>query len=277
MNKTISKQDPIKGYKIFNSDWTCRDKQYALGETYHESEVELCSRGMHFCTKLEDCFDYYDSTINNRQVAKVAGYGTVDYSTDDSKVAVSDLKIIKELTLKDSKKLREAVHNYYHIPKNIIKGIASEEEQLKVVKEGGYNIKYIYKLFGKVSEKVQLAAVKNYGYAITYINNPSDIVQLEAIKKGLYLLGCFYPSEVVQLYVVRRNGDSIRFINKPTSKVQLAAVKQSRLAIGYISNPSKQAQLEAIKEDNRAIKLIKKPYLVVRMANIWYTIMNKFK
>lgn len=172
----ISKQDSIKGYKIFNSDWTCRDKQYKLGETFHESEVKLCGRGMHFCTKLEDCFYYYDYNAN-MHVAKVEGYGTVDYSTDDSKVAVSDLKITKELTLEDSKKLRKAVHNYYQVPKRVLKGIASEEEQIKAVKNTGYAIQYIT----NPSEKVQVEAVKNNGYAIKLIKKPYLVVRMANI------------------------------------------------------------------------------------------------
>jgi len=262
----ISKQDPIKGYKIFNSDWTCRDKQYKLGETFHEEDVEICSRGMHFCTKLRDCFDYYDYSIN-RHVAKVEGYGMVDYRTDDSKVAVSDLKIIKELTLKDSKKLRKAVHNYYGIPKSVLKGTTSEEYQLKAVKQSAYFIQFIT----NPSEKVQLEAVKNSGYAIQYITNPSEGVQLEAVRNIGYAIQCITnPSEKIKLAAVKNAGYVIGCITNPSEKVKLAAVKKFALAIRYIDNPSMQVQLEAIKEDNRAIEFIKNPCLVVRMANIWY-------
>lgn len=199
----ISKQEPIKGYKIFNSDWTCRDKQYKLGETFHEEEVELCSRGMHFCTKLEDCFYYYDFNIS-LHVAKVEGYGTVDYSTSDSKVSVSDLKIIKELTLKDSKQLRKAIHSKYDtpdIPDSFLLGTASEEEQMVAIKRNGYFIKYIT----NPSEEVKLEAVKEYGYFIKYITNPSKQVQLMAVKQ---------------------NGFSIKYINDPSKQVQLESIKQ---------------------------------------------------
>ena len=51
----------MKGYKGFNQDLTCRDFQYEVGKTYEMSGViGLCSRGFHFCERLEDCFDYYD-------------------------------------------------------------------------------------------------------------------------------------------------------------------------------------------------------------------------
>lgn len=57
MSKTKVK---LKGYKIFNSDWTCKGFQYEVGETYEiEGKPELCKHGFHFCTRLKDCFKYY--------------------------------------------------------------------------------------------------------------------------------------------------------------------------------------------------------------------------
>ena len=43
----------MKGYKIFNSDWTCRGFQYEVGKTYEMKEDPICcERGFHFCGKL---------------------------------------------------------------------------------------------------------------------------------------------------------------------------------------------------------------------------------
>ena len=39
------------------------------------------------------------------------------------------------------------------------------------------------KLYKYRTEKVKLAAVKQSGYAIQFIHNPSETVQLEAVKK----------------------------------------------------------------------------------------------
>ena len=39
----------MKGYKVFNSDWTCRGFQYEVGKTYEEDvKPECCERGFHF-------------------------------------------------------------------------------------------------------------------------------------------------------------------------------------------------------------------------------------
>lgn len=42
----------VKGYKVFNPDWTCRGFKYSVGETFEEEvELSVCNRGFHFCKK----------------------------------------------------------------------------------------------------------------------------------------------------------------------------------------------------------------------------------
>lgn len=42
----------IKGYKVFNPDWTCRGFQYKVGETFvHNGDIEMCGSGFHFAVK----------------------------------------------------------------------------------------------------------------------------------------------------------------------------------------------------------------------------------
>lgn len=44
----------MKGYKVFNKDWTCREFQYEVGKTYEMKEDPVCcKRGFHFCRKLK--------------------------------------------------------------------------------------------------------------------------------------------------------------------------------------------------------------------------------
>ena len=50
----------VKGYKVFNPDWTCRGFKYKVGETYeHNGDIKLCGSGFHFCINPIDCFNYY--------------------------------------------------------------------------------------------------------------------------------------------------------------------------------------------------------------------------
>ena len=46
----------IKGYKGFDKDLRCRNKQYAVGETFTEKDAKLCERGLHFCENPHDVF-----------------------------------------------------------------------------------------------------------------------------------------------------------------------------------------------------------------------------
>ena len=50
----------IEGYKITNSNYTCRGFKYELNHTYSMKEDPVpCSKGFHFCKELIDCFNYY--------------------------------------------------------------------------------------------------------------------------------------------------------------------------------------------------------------------------
>ena len=83
----------IKGYKVFNPDWTCRDFKYEVGEIYtHDGNIEVCEAGFHFCQKASDCFNYYRFDSNNK-VAEVEAIGLVQTFNDKS---VTDKIFIKK-------------------------------------------------------------------------------------------------------------------------------------------------------------------------------------
>ena len=85
----------VKGYKVFNSDWTCRGKQYSCPGTFEEFvSPDVCNVGMHFCKNAADCFRYYDFDPNNH-VAEVIAHGTVAEGED--KCATNKLEIVREI------------------------------------------------------------------------------------------------------------------------------------------------------------------------------------
>ena len=90
--------EPIKGYKVFNPDWTCRDFQYEVGKTFEDDVTpKCCSRGFHFCTKASDCFSYYGFNPENK-VAEVLALGTVDTESDDTKCCTNKIQIVREIS-----------------------------------------------------------------------------------------------------------------------------------------------------------------------------------
>lgn len=85
----------VKGYKVFNPDWTCRDKQYTCPGTFEETgDISVCSKGMHFCKKAADCFNYYDFDPNNH-VAEVIAHGGV--LEDGDKCCTDKLEVVREI------------------------------------------------------------------------------------------------------------------------------------------------------------------------------------
>ena len=85
----------VKGFKVFNPDWTCRSFQYEVGQVYSMDESpECCERGFHFCEKASDCFQYYRFDPDNK-VAEVEAIGEID--TDGVKSCTNKIKIVREI------------------------------------------------------------------------------------------------------------------------------------------------------------------------------------
>ena len=93
----MSETGVIRGFKVFNSDWTCRNKQYTCPGAFEEDVTpSVCDRGMHFCKKAADCFNYYSFNPENK-VAEVIALAerTVE---DGDKCATNYLEIVREIS-----------------------------------------------------------------------------------------------------------------------------------------------------------------------------------
>ena len=97
----------VKGYKAFNSDWTCREFQYEVGKTYtHDGELEMCESGFHFCTNPLECWEYYrwDGT---QKFAEIEALGKVLHS-ENSKCVTDKIKIVREIVAEEMLKICNA-------------------------------------------------------------------------------------------------------------------------------------------------------------------------
>ncbi len=93
----------MKGYKVFNSDWTCRGFQYEVGKTYEMNKMPvICECGFHFCTDPKDCFRYYNFW-GDIKIAEIEALGDIDREHMGGKCCTNKIKIIRELSLKDAK------------------------------------------------------------------------------------------------------------------------------------------------------------------------------
>ena len=85
----------VKGFKVFNNDWTCLNKQYTCPGKFEEDvEISVCNRGMHFCKNAVDCFNYYSFDPHNH-IAEVVAYG--DIVERDDKCCTDKLEIVREI------------------------------------------------------------------------------------------------------------------------------------------------------------------------------------
>ena len=95
----MSETGVIKGFKVFNPDWTCspngNKKQYTCPGVFEEDITPIrCGRGMHFCKKAADCFNYYNFNPENK-VAEVIAYG--DIAEEGDKCCTNKLEIVREI------------------------------------------------------------------------------------------------------------------------------------------------------------------------------------
>ena len=92
------KKQTVKGYKVFNPDFTCKGFQFEIDKEYvHNDPIVLCQSGFHFCLKANDCFNYYDFDPNNI-VCEVEALGKVEGHSKDTKQCTDHIKIIRQLT-----------------------------------------------------------------------------------------------------------------------------------------------------------------------------------
>lgn len=95
--ETVNKT--VKGYKVFNPDWTCMGKQYSCPGKFKGnislSVSGVCEYEMHFCKRLADCFSYYPFNPKNK-VAEIVAYGTV--IEEGSECCTDKIQIVRELS-----------------------------------------------------------------------------------------------------------------------------------------------------------------------------------
>lgn len=89
--------ETIKGFKVFNPDWTCEGFHYEVGHSYEmDDKPRVWEHGFHFCIKAADCFNFYDFNSDNK-VAEVEAYGDTDKPDDESIYCTNKIRIVREI------------------------------------------------------------------------------------------------------------------------------------------------------------------------------------
>ena len=121
--KSIEEEEYIwvKGFKGTNKDMRCQDDyQYELGKQFDlDADVEpvICSKGFHFCKRLENVFNYYKigdgnrffevealikkSDLEPKNKSKLDQRSKLDmsFANYDDKYAAKSIRFIRELTM----------------------------------------------------------------------------------------------------------------------------------------------------------------------------------
>lgn len=99
--------DWVAGFKAFDNNLKCQGGedtvnhhkwfQYRIGGEYKledYEELSICERGFHFCTKLEDVYNYYPYTS---RICLIFATGKVIRSKKDSKCVTDKILIFSEI------------------------------------------------------------------------------------------------------------------------------------------------------------------------------------
>jgi hypothetical protein len=87
----------MKGFKGFDSNLKCRDRQYEIGKTVKEPEAKICEKGLHFCEHPLDTLAFYPPGHGSRYAE--IGADDVAEERKPDKLVCKNLTVKAELTL----------------------------------------------------------------------------------------------------------------------------------------------------------------------------------
>ena len=93
----------LRAFKAFNSQWSCYGGfRYKVGEQYHQNgKIKCCAKGFHACPNPLSVFNYYGGDLRRLHFAEVELSGEISFAVICDKVAASDIKIVRELTVQE--------------------------------------------------------------------------------------------------------------------------------------------------------------------------------
>lgn len=135
------------------------------------------------------------------------------------------------------------------------------------------------------SEELQLIAIRKDALAVQYIKNPTRKVMEEAvIQKPLSIAYIKNPDEELQLLAIRSNSSVIQYIKKQTKQVKLEALRKNPLAINHIKGSDRSMRVEAFfalyKEEQEDKMEVKDPLLqTIKKGNkeMFVSLLPKYK
>ena len=156
----------MRGYKLMESDMTCRGFQYEVGKEYIlEDELQICRYGFHFCENPFNCLGYYDNIKGDKRLFLVEALGEI--ITEGNKSVTNKIKIIEEIS-NIEKFFDENINNFevswWYI--SIYQKLSEEFIEKHYDKVDWYNISQYQKLsesfIEKYIDKVDWSCISQY-------------------------------------------------------------------------------------------------------------------
>ena len=143
----------MRGYKLMESDMTCKGFQYEIEKEYIlEEELQICRNGFHFCENPFDCLGYYDNIKGDKRLFLVEALGGV--ITKGNKSVTNKIKIVEEI--KDIEKFFEENMDNFGVDWvniSIFQKLSEEFIEKHYDKVDWYNISKYQKLSEELIEK----------------------------------------------------------------------------------------------------------------------------
>lgn len=133
----------------------------------------------------------------------------------------------------------------------------TEEDLIDLVSRAGYHIEHIE----NPSEAVQLAAVRQNPFVVRYIKNPTEAVQKAVIdgkSGGMAYVFVDNKTDSTIRYAIERNPYLVTYIDNPCDEYKLLAVQNDGHVLGEIADRSYDLCLAAVKQNGFAIQHVER-------------------
>ena len=127
----------MEGYKGFNKDLKCRDKQYYENSIAEEDAAEICNKGIHFCKDPAEVLEYYPMLDDDCDLNEFRRVEALDecFTDDNKKFVTKKIKLGSKLSFMDLIKL-SVDFDYENIIENCNSENNNDEDYAKIGSSG---------------------------------------------------------------------------------------------------------------------------------------------
>ena len=195
----------MKGYKMMESDISCRGFQYEINKEYSlEDELKICENGFHFCKNPFNCLYYYDNIEGDKRLFIIESLSEV--ITEGDKSVTDQIKIVEEI--KDIEKFFDENIDNFEVNWDYISEYQKLSEEL--INKYGDKLNWGYI---SINQKLSESFIDKYNNKVDwYLISKFQKLSEEFIEK--------YVDEVDWYNILTYQKISKKFIEKHKDKIK---------------------------------------------------------